>query len=130
MSKTLKLSAIKQNYPEIKVIYLKDINTHTIRDESDKCTSSERIQGKINTKNLMMEVRYIQEIHIRPVALILQSHIIRHETSTKMFMCWYRGAQDHLKGNNECCIHLPKQTEKKKNPTNVGISSESELALQ
>ena len=87
MSKTLKLSAIKQNYPEIKVIYLKDINTHTIRDESDKCTSSERIQGKINTKNLMMEVRYIQEIHIRPVALILQSHIIRHETSTKMFMC-------------------------------------------
>ena len=31
MSKTLRLAAIKVSYPEIKVIGIKDINTHSLR---------------------------------------------------------------------------------------------------
>ena len=82
----LKLAAIKLSYSEIKIIEIKDINTHSLTSRCGKYTTFGRIQRQGNTKNESMAVIYIQGIHIIPIALILQRHINGHEISTK-FVC-------------------------------------------
>ena len=53
-----------------------------------------------------MEVKYIQGINIRLVALILQRNFNGHETSTKLCMFQGRTDQEYCKENDEYPIFL------------------------
>ena len=103
MSKVLKLAAIKLAYLEVKGIYIKDINTHSLRYGITNALHLEGYKDR-ETKNVSMEVIYIKGLHIIPIALILQRCVNGHEKSTKENMFQGRGYKEHYNVNDDRCI--------------------------
>ena len=109
MSIAPKLAYMKLTYLEVKEIYEKGINTHSLRSRGTNSLHFTRKKDSKIQKNGTMTVRNIQETHIRPIAFILQRHVNRHETSTKICMYIGRVNPDHYKGNDEHRVRLTNQ---------------------